>query len=368
MQKTESLFSLKEKEKPPPQNLLKTMKNPNKDYYKILGIDKSADADAIKKAYRKLAMQYHPDQNQNEGSEDKFKDLAEAYEVLSDPIKRRTYDSGGTSFRFTGNPFDIFGINLNKREYGINQNIQLAVRVTLQQIIKGDKLTIKYAKKIACDNCKGKGQFATDDTCQYCNGTGKMASSMANMQFVTVCPKCNGTGKQHDKCQKCNGNAFSNKNDEVALEIPKGTPPLTRLCIENKGNEIYVNDKKVTGSLHVVVDYPKYQNGVRVDMGNIYLGIKAPFNTIMSEEEITVDILGCKKIQVKLDSSKPSGHIYVVQGEGVHEDNNAFIKVFIDSPKNKLSEEDKSKLNEVMEEVYGKPPRQFQALDNQGNV
>jgi len=353
------------------------MKNSNKDYYQILGVDKKAAADAIKKAYRKLAMKYHPDQNQGDkDAEAKFKEIAEAYDVLSDPNKRKNYDNGGFSFfgNFGSNPFDIFnsafgggnpfgGFRTNSRQV-VGPDNKIALRVSLAQIITGATAVIEFNRFLACEDCMGQGSATTDEQCKACGGNGQLQSNMANMVFVTTCPNCSGTGKKREVCKKCNGAAYTSVKEKEKLEIPKGTIPHTLLKIPNKGNEIYHNGNKIIGSTWVVVDYTGSEKGVSVNRGNIYASAMVPFNTIMAEEQIKIDVLGCKNIEFKLDSTKESGYQYQIKGSGVTEDNDAFVKVFIDSPKNKLSEEDKEKLNKVMGEIYGKPTKQFGIINN----
>jgi len=350
------------------------MSNPNKDYYKILGVDKEAEPDIIKKSYRKLAMQYHPDQNQGDAtSEAKFKDVAEAYEILSDPNKRSNYDNGGMNrpqgnHGFTGNPFDPFdmfrGSHSNMHRQPIGSDTKVVFRASLSQIITGGKVRVKFTRQIACDECYGQGSSVTNDTCKACQGSGQLGSRMANMTFVTTCPKCNGTGNQMKTCKKCNGKAYKAHTEKAEVVIPKGIGPLTMLQIKNKGNEVYRGNQKIIGHTYLVIDYPRSEQGVSLDSGNIYTLVRVPFNTIIAEETITIDVLGCKDIKFKVDITKTSGHQYVVNGAGVTEDKKAFVKVFIDAPKNKLSEDEKTKLNKIMGEVYGKPLQKFKTTES----
>ena len=343
------------------------MQKPNKDYYDILGVDRKATAEDIKKAYRAKAMEHHPDQNQgNAESEAKFKEIAEAYDVLSDPSKKQRYDQGGISSGFGGNPFDIFnsafggGIHVRQtRRPTVGADNKVVFRATLSQIITGATIDIEFPKYIACKECLGQGVIESSDVCTACHGSGQLHSNMANMVFTVTCSACQGSGKKRIKCQSCKGQAYTTQKQKVKVDIPKGINPLSTLQIKGQGNEIYRNGKKVNGNAFIVIDYPTSEKGVQLQMGNIFLSARIPFNTIMAEEEIEVDVLGCKEVTFKPDSSKPSGHVYELKGQGVTDDKIAFVKVFIDLPKNKLSEEDKLKLNKVMGEVYGKPIRKF---------
>lgn len=126
-----------------------------------------------------------------------------------------------------------------------------------------------------------------------------------------------------------------------------------------RGNTIYFNDQKVVGDTYVVIDYPQRDKGVYLNNGDIHTSIRVPFNTVMADKEIKVDILGCKEVTLKLDSTKQSGYPYKVEHQGVTDKNSAFIKVFIDLPKNKIDDGSKQKIIAVMEEVYGSPALQF---------
>lgn len=350
------------------------MKN-SKDYYKILGVSKDTDVATIKKAYRTLAMEHHPDTNKgDEKSEAKFKEIAEAYEVLSDPNKKRNYDSGGMRGGLGGNPFDIFnsvfgggnpfgGVRTSARQV-VGPDNKLVLRVSLAQIITGDTAIIEFTRFLACEECKGQGHIPTSEKCYSCNGFGQLSSQMANMSFVTTCPRCGGCGKAIEKCKKCSGEAYTSVKEKIKLEVPKGIMPHSMLKIPDKGNEIYYNESRVTGNTWVIIDYPRTENGVSLDLRNIYVSIRVPFNTVIAEEQIEVDVLGCKILKFKIDSAKSSGYQYKIQGEGVVAGKDAFVKVFIDSPKNKLSEEEKTKLNKVMGEIYGNPPKQFKTINN----
>jgi len=183
--------------------------------------------------------------------------------------------------------------------------------------------------------------------------------------MTQTCPKCSGSGKSLTQCTQCKGRAFYTKQERVLVQIPPGISPLTSLRLSGKGNEVYqFGNERKAGNTFVVIDYPVTQNGVRLDSGNIYASVHIPFNAILAEETITVDILGCKDIQLKLDSNKKSGHQYKVKSAGITKKQHAFIQVFIDSAENKLSDEDRQKLIKVMVEVYGMPNTRYGTTDH----
>jgi len=343
----------------------------DKDYYGILGVDKNSDSDTIKKAYRKLAMKYHPDQNKGDtASEDKFKDISEAYEVLSNPKKKRSYDMGGSSSPFShfSGMGDIFGAQFKSQFRTTRRTVSLdnkaVFRADISQIIKGGEVTVEFNRHFACEECKGNAVVPTGKSCNLCGGSGRVQSGAGNMYFVTACHQCEGSGVETSKCNKCNGKGYDVKREKVKVKIPSGISPLSTMRIKGKGNVLFSSNSKIYGDGYLVVDYPRVQNGVSLDNGNIILSLKVPFNSVLSEETITVDVLGCKTLEVKLDGSHPSGYQYEVDGGGVSPDKKAFVKVFIDTPKNKLSKESQSKLNKVLGEVYGKPIREFKIPNN----
>ena len=367
------------------------MKREHKDYYKILGVDKDVNAEDLKKTYRKLALKYHPDKNQGDKkAEEKFKEISEAYEILSDPKKRERYDMGGDiGFNFEGfDPVNIFssvfgrefgtsgfgnmnmgGFNINFGDFGgqqkktyrtINTDSKIVCRIELKNAIKGGTAEIKLTRRIACKKCEGQGVKYSDDVCTSCNGNGKLVTQQGYMRVVKTCGACGGFGYKAEKCSECNGAAYNTLSEKLKVKIDPGIRPLSSLKLKGKGNEVYYNKgQKVVGDAYVVIDYPQEYKGVILDRGNIYASVKVPFNTLLNEEEITVDILGCKDIKFKLDLEKKSGDQYKIEGAGVDTNNFALIKVFIDVPENKISRTEQKKLIKCLKEIYGDPARVF---------
>jgi len=229
-----------------------------KDYYKILEVNKDSSQEEIKKSYRKLAMLYHPDKNQTSGAEEKFKDIAEAYEVLSDPNKKANYDQYGD---VNGNPFsnsggfsfnmdDMFGDLFNSR-YGGNRHgrkqkkgtdLRIKITITLDDVIHGLKKKVKYKRKKICTPCNGDG--GTDVvSCNSCNGSGKMVmvqnTPFGQIRQETMCNSCLGSGKTiKNKCKHCHGEGLVSKDEEVEIQIPAGLRNNIQLNMSNYGNEI----------------------------------------------------------------------------------------------------------------------------------
>lgn len=349
--------------------------------YEVLELKENASAEDIKKAYRKLAKQYHPDTNSGDKqAENKFKEISSAYEILSDPQKREHFDQfgdvkdsnfGAQSYGFNmgnlSNMFrgGIFGNNMQdfvSRQALIEPDIKIAINISLKDVICGIKKHINYKKYICCNKCCGQRYQKTNKKCKTCGGNGVLGSSFQNVTFTRTCHACGGVGHEVLKCPDCNGVGFSTEDQKININIPAGIPPNSILRIDRGGNDVYVKvtaaykhpNTKITGNLYVAVQFEKEQNGILIDGKNIYATVRVPFNTILAENQITVNVLECKKIEFKLNSERESGHIYRVDGAGI-DGHAAFVEVFIDRPENIITGVQRSELNEHMEKIYGKP-------------
>jgi|694.fasta_scaffold12974_8 molecular chaperone DnaJ len=225
----------------------------NKDYYKILGVERNATKEDIKKAYRKLAVQYHPDKNPgNKESEAKFQELAEAYGTLSDDQKKSKYDTGGSFFQSAGfNPFgnypqsdfwdDIFAKRSQNKK---GQNLFVNVPLTIQEMYLGAKRTINSRKYKKCNSCGGNGSLdgKSFQTCYNCKGTGSTQSTrfqqFSQITTSSQCEQCHGVGKMIlEVCEGCYGKGAIVFEEEIDIDIPVGTLPGMQISISGKGNE-----------------------------------------------------------------------------------------------------------------------------------
>lgn len=262
--------------------------NTKRDYYEVLGVAKTASADEIKRAFRKLAMKYHPDRNKEKDAETKFKEINEAYHVLSDENKRKIYDQygfdglnnngfntegfnpfdifnqffkggafgGGTSFEFEESDDDnegffshIFGggnRRTNRKQNAYNLDIEAQVTIPFLDSILGIKKTFEIPIKKVCDQCHGNGagKNGTDiETCPDCHGKGyrviQRRTILGMMATQQSCPTCHGTGKIiHSKCEKCNGKGYIEQKQKIVVDVPAGIKNGETLVIRDQGNEI----------------------------------------------------------------------------------------------------------------------------------
>lgn len=258
-----------------------------RDYYDILGIDKNANEAEIKKAYRKVAIKYHPDKNPDDHTaEDKFKEAAEAYDVLSNPQKRQRYDqyghagvggaaSGGGGFGGGGMSMDdifshfgdIFGGGFgggfsggggSRRRVNRGSNLRIKVKLTLEEIVKGADKKVKVNKYVSCTTCSGTGaENGATQTCNTCHGTGQVTrivnSFLGQMQTSTTCPQCGGEGHIiQNKCKTCHGNGIVKGEEVISLSIPAGVAEGMQLSVSGKGNAAARGG--INGDLIVVIE------------------------------------------------------------------------------------------------------------------
>lgn len=345
-----------------------------RDYYEVLGVDKNANADEIKRAYRKMAKKYHPDVNKAPDAEEKFKEVQEAYDVLSDANKKAAYDryghaafdqtAGGGGFGGFQGGFggfedmsDIFSSFFGggmgggrSRQTGPMQGEDRFMQVTIDfmDAIKGKKIDLKLNVDEICPHCNGTGAKTPNDvqTCSRCGGTGtiKTQQRTAFGTFVntTTCPDCGGTGKViKGKCPHCHGKGYNNKNITVELNIPAGINSRQQLRVAGKG-ERGMNGGP-NGDLFVEIIVKPHQHFVR-DGRNIQITI--PISAIDAVLGCTIDVPTVYgEVSLKIPEGTQHGQMFRLRGKGVKDmrsDNygDEIVKVEVKIP-TKISKEEK---------------------------
>ena len=355
-----------------------------RDYYEVLGVQKDASAEDIKKAYRQLALKYHPDRNPGDKTaEEKFKEAAEAYEVLSDPQKRSRYDQFGHA-GMSGNGFSDFGgMNMQDifshmgsifEDLGIGgfsgfgggfgggrnrvqkgSNIRIKVKMTLEDIAKGVEKNIKVQKNIVCNECHGTGAKSADaiKTCPTCHGRGIVTrvqqSIFGQMQMQSECPNCHGTGKIiTDKCSHCGGNGVVKGEDIINVKIPAGVSDGMQLSIRGKGNAIGGGEP---GDLLVLVEEEKHSRFER-DGNNIYEEFNISFPLAVLGGTVEIPLLE-GKAKVKIAPGTQSSTLLRLNGKGLPDlrgygQGDLIVNINVVVPK-RITKEEKSMIEKMME-------------------
>jgi len=363
-----------------------------RDYYEVLGVAKSASADEIKKAYRKVAMQYHPDRNPGDkAAEEKFKEAAEAYEVLSDQEKKAQYDrfghaglnnrggfGGGQGMNMEdifSNFGDIFGDDIFGSFFGgggarqrggkargtRGSNLRIKLKMNYEEIAKGANKTVKVKKYTSCTTCSGSGAKDKNSVqnCSTCSGTGQVrkvtSTFLGQMQTVGTCPTCNGEGSTiTNKCTSCKGEGRVYTEETINIDIPAGVQDGMQLSLSGKGN---IGERGgSSGDLIVLIEEESHPELQRDNLNVIYdMHVSIPDAIFGSNVEVpTID----GRAKIKIPPGTQSGKIFRLKGKGFpsinsYERGDQLIHVNVWTPQ-ELSNEEK----EMMEKL--KDSKNFQ--------
>ncbi len=324
-----------------------------RDYYEVLGVAKNASAEEIKKAYRKMALKYHPDKNPGDKeAEEKFKEAAEAYDILSNSDKKSKYDQFGhagvgnsAAGGFSGQGFsmedifsqfgDIFGGHFGGafgnfggfggssrggRRVNRGSDIRIRVKLDLREIAHGTEKKVKISKQVMCPECNGKGARSEGDirTCDTCRGTGQVSrvtqTILGTMQTSSVCPSCSGEGKRITKpCSRCGGDGLIKETEEITFTIPAGVGQGMQLTVQGKGNA--AKRGGINGDLLVVIEEEEHKELQRDGNDLIYsLFISVPDAILGADAEIpSVD----GKLRIKIEPGTQSGKILRLRSKGL---------------------------------------------------
>lgn len=358
-----------------------------RDYYEVLEVAKNASAEEIKKAYRKKALQYHPDRNPGDKeAEEKFKEAAEAYGVLSDPDKRARYDryghagvngqdfsgasmndifsqfgdilgdlfGGGFGFNFGGG----FGGGGAQRPVYRGSNLRVRVKLTLEEISTGVKKKIKVNKYVPCQKCNGSGsEDGQMETCKACGGKGQRVMRSGFFTQVSTCNVCGGEGKViKKKCSACNGDGIVKGEEVIELDIPAGVAEGMQLSVRSKGNAGARNG--IAGDLLILIEEEKSKDFERDDCDLIHnLFISLPQAALGCN--IDVPCIG-GTVNVKIPAGAQSGDIIRVKGKGLPLINSKnrvgdlIVNLNVWTPK-KLSKDEEKLMKELLESENFKP-------------
>ena len=356
-----------------------------RDYYEILGVAKTASADELKKAYRKLAMKYHPDQNKdNKEAEAKFKELNEAYDVLKDEQKRAAYDRFGKSAfdgsmgggGFGGGGFgggagfggafsdifeDMFGDMMGGRGGGRasastrGSDLQYAYDISLEDAFNGKEVTIKIPVNDTCDKCDGSGSEDTKgaETCPTCHGSGRMRAQQGFFTIERTCSTCGGAGSViKDPCRKCNGAGRVRKEKTLKVSVPAGIDAGRRIRLAGEGEAGLRGGP--AGDLYVLINIKPHKLFER-DGSNLYCRVPIPMTTAAIGGEIEVASIDGSRNNVKIPAGTQTGQQFRLRGKGMSimrsdSRGDLFIEIFVETPVN-LNSKQKDMMRKLADDL-----------------
>ena len=334
-----------------------------RDYYEILGVPRSADAETLKKSYRKLAMKWHPDRNPgDEKAEQTFKDISEAYEVLKDPEKRALYDRmgpeafaqaasgggprGGFDFGFGSSFADIFDemfgeMRGGRRAQGVQRGADLRYNMTisLEDTFKGRQATIKVPTSAGCDACDGSGAEggAAPVTCPTCNGQGRVRAQQGFFTIERTCSTCHGTGQIiQNPCSVCSGTGRVRREKTLQVNIPAGVEDGTRIRLSGEGEAGLRGGPP--GDLYIFLTIAAHRVFQR-DGANIYCRVPIPMVTAALGGSIEVPTLEGSRAKVAISPGTQTGQQFRLRGKGMPILNSRsvgdmYVEATVETPRN----------------------------------
>jgi len=347
----------------------------SRDYYEILGVAREAGAEEIKSAYRKAALQHHPDRNPGDHkAEEAFKEAAEAYAVLSDPAKRALYDrfghqgvagasGGGPQFDeavfgdFADILGDLFGFGDPFRRGGRRrgpqrgEDLRYDMELSLEEAAFGKDAEVRLTRTLACEACKGAGAKSPADivTCPSCNGTGQLAFQQGFLTIARTCGTCRGTGRSIRKpCEECRGAGQVRRDAKLTLKIPPGVDEGNRLRVRGEGGSGDVGAP--AGDLYVIIhvrEHPRFEREGR----HLHARVAITFSQAALGGEVNVPLLGGGSAELKIPAGTQAGTEFRLRGQGIRDGSGVGdlkVRAIVMTPR-KLSKEGKRALQKFSE-------------------
>jgi len=351
------------------------MATKKRDYYEVLGVQRNVYEEKVKRAYRKLAVKFHPDKNPDDPhAEEKFKEIGEAYDVLMDPDKRAAYDRFGHAAFAQGtaarggfhDPFDIFrevfggagggifetffgGVGTRGEDRQRGSDLRYDMQIKLEEAAFGVEKEIEIQKLDTCDKCQGSGAEPGSRTinCPACGGRGQVISSRGFFQVSQTCPRCRGAGQIIEKpCRQCQGDGRMEKMSRIMLKIPAGIADGSRLRSSRNGEAGTRGGPH--GDLYVVIHIKEHKIFQRED-DNLYCEVPIPFSSAALGGEVDVPTLE-GKAHLKVPAGTQSGQIFKLRGKGIvnvngRERGDLLARLIVEVP-TRLNAEQRQKLEE----------------------
>ena len=331
----------------------------SKDYYQILEVDRNSSADEIKKSYRKMAMKYHPDKNPGDSAaEEKFKECAEAFDVLSDPQKKQEYDTYGSVGGNQGNPFGGFGMddifsrfgdffnfgNSNRRQVRKGSDLRVKISLSLNDIISGIDKKIKYIRQVKCNTCDGHGGKDLTN-CGMCQGTGQRRvvqnTPFGQIQQIVACNSCGGNGQiTRTNCNNCRGQGTVPNEENIDIKIPKGAVNGVNFNMQGQGNW---TKNGQPGDLHIFIEEIPDTSFKRENNNLVYDQHISIIEAILGRELQLKTPNG--ELRFHIQPGTTHGKVIRIQGKGVPDLNyngqvgDLFIKINIKIPQSVNTQE-----------------------------
>src|SRR6056300_210876 len=294
-----------------------------RDYYDVLGINKSASPEDIKSAYRKLAVKYHPDKNPGDkAAEDKFKEASEAYGILSDKSKKENYDNfGHAAFENGGGGQGGFGgggrRNSKRSSSNRGSDLRYDLSITLEEAYSGKKQNIQFSSSDKCSTCKGNGSKPgfSADRCTYCGGNGKVRSNQGFFTVQQTCPQCSGSGEEiTNPCNDCSGSGNKQTSKKISVTIPKGVDDGTRIRLAGKGEA--GSRGGANGDLYLFINIKSHELFKRSDEN---LFFECPISIADAALGTTIEIptIDGGKAKIKIPDGTQSGKQFRLRGKGM---------------------------------------------------